>query len=77
MIRTMTVATGQMRQIANQLLLEAPADTMSGNVLQVIMMIRMIRMIRMIMMIMMIMMIRMIRMIASTSHYLSSSRISR
>ena len=35
MIRTMTVATGQMRQIANQLLLEAPADTMSGNVLQV------------------------------------------
>ena len=71
MIRTMTVATGQMRQIANQLLLEAPADTMSGNVLQVIMMIRMIRMI------MMIMMIRMIRMIASTSHYLSSSRISR
>ena len=68
MIRTMTVATGQMRQIANQLLLEAPADTMSGNVLQVIMMIRMIRM---------IMMIMMIRMIASTSHYLSSSRISR
>ena len=35
MIRTMTVATGQMRQIANQLLLEVPADTMSGNVLQV------------------------------------------
>ena len=71
MIRTMTVATGQMRQIANQLLLEAPADTMSGNVLQVIRMIRMITMIRMIMMIMMI------RMIASTAHYLSSSRISR
>ena len=71
MIRTMTVATGQMKQIANQLLLEAPADTMSGNVLQVIRMIRMITMIRMIMMIMMI------RMIASTSHYLSSSRISR
>ena len=46
MVRTMTVGTGRTRQIANLLLLAAPADIMSGNVLQVVIIVMIMMMAR-------------------------------